>query len=362
MSFGFAAGVNPPAMKSRDPRGVVLFAFAVALAIYFAWLLRDVLVLIYVSALFAVVLLPVVRCITRLRIGRWQPGRAMAVLLLLLSVLIAIMLFAFFAIPPVVRDLREFGKELPKRGPELLQRLESLPLLQHVDFDSLNEKLQDFATNFASWLIHSASGWASAVFRIITGAVLTIYFILEGENAYSWLLSFVPTERRQRLNLTLGRAEVRMGRWLLGQGSLMLILGISSTIVFALLHIRYAYALGVVMGLFNIVPIVGAIVSVSLVLLVAAIDSWGRVLGVIIFYAIYAQVETSWLTPRIMQTQVNLAGLAVLIALLLGSSLAGVVGAMVAVPTAVLVAVLLNEYAAQDDLVVTPADISSVNK
>jgi predicted PurR-regulated permease PerM len=135
-----------------------------------------------------------------------------------------------------------------------------------------------------------------------------------------------------------------MGRWLLGQGLLMLILGVSSTIVFVLLKIRYAYALGVIMGVLNIIPIVGALISMALVLLVAAVDSWTKVLGALIFYVIYAQVETSFLTPRIMQNRVNLPGLAVLVALLMGSKLAGVVGAMVSVPTAVLVAVLIEEY------------------
>jgi predicted PurR-regulated permease PerM len=332
---------------------VILFAFGVAVTLYFAWLLRDVLVLIYVSALFAVVLMPVVRGIMSLRIRNWSPGRGMAVLFLFLIVLAACALFALFAIPPVVRDLHEFMKELPTRGPQLLGRIQALPVLRNVDLDALNEKLQGFVGNFATYIIHSAGDWAAVLFRIITGIVLTVYFILEGETAYSWMLSFVPPERRQRLNQTLTRAEVRMGRWLLGQGTLMLILGVSSTIVFALLRVRYAYALGVIMGVFNIVPVVGALVSVALVVLIAAIDSWGRVLGVLIFYAIYAQVETSWLTPRIMQTRVNLAGLAVLIALMLGSSLAGVVGAMVSVPTAVLVAVLLNEYVMQEDLVVT---------
>jgi predicted PurR-regulated permease PerM len=152
----------------------------------------------------------------------------------------------------------------------------------------------------------------------------------------------------------MARAEVRMGKWLLGQGSLMLILGVSSTIVFEALHVRYAYALGVLMGLFNLVPVAGALVSVTLVVLVAAIDSWGRVLGVLIFYAIYAQVETSYLTPRIMRTSVDLAGLAVIVALLLGSALAGVIGAMVAVPTAVLVAVLLNEYLVKPESIIAP--------
>jgi predicted PurR-regulated permease PerM len=77
---------------------------------------------------------------------------------------------------------------------------------------------------------------------------------------------------------------------------------------------------------------------------VAAIDSWGRVIGVAIFYLVYIQIENSFLTPRIMRNSVNLPGLAILVALLLGSALEGVLGAMVSVPTAVLVAVLLDEY------------------
>jgi predicted PurR-regulated permease PerM len=80
------------------------------------------------------------------------------------------------------------------------------------------------------------------------------------------------------------------------------------------------------------------------------------VLGVAIFYAIYSQVETSYLTPRIMRTSVDLAGLSVIIALLLGAALAGVIGAMVAVPTAVLVAVLLNEYAVKPEPIIAEAE------
>ena len=89
---------------------------------------------------------------------------------------------------------------------------------------------------------------------------------------------------------------------------------------------------------------IGAAVCVGLALLVAAIDSWGRVIGVAIFYVIYLNVENSFLTPRIMKSSVNLPGWAILVALLIGSALEGVLGAMVSVPTAVLVAVLLDEY------------------
>jgi len=129
----------------------------------------------------------------------------------------------------------------------------------------------------------------------------------------------------------------------------MLILGVVSTIVYLSLHVRYAYALGVLTGLLNIIPVLGAAVCIALALLVAAIDSWGRVLGIAIFYLIYLQVENSYLTPRIMKNRVGLPGLAILVALIIGSALEGVLGAMVSVPTAVLVAVLLDEYLVRKD-------------
>jgi predicted PurR-regulated permease PerM len=124
----------------------------------------------------------------------------------------------------------------------------------------------------------------------------------------------------------------------------MFILGAASTITYLALDIRYAYALGFLTGLLNIIPVVGAAICIGLALLVAAVDSWGRVLGVAIFYLIYVNVENSFLTPRIMKSSVDLPGLAILVALVIGSSLAGVLGAMISVPTAVLVAVLLDEY------------------
>jgi predicted PurR-regulated permease PerM len=143
-----------------------------------------------------------------------------------------------------------------------------------------------------------------------------------------------------------------MGKWLLGQGSLMLILGVLSTVVYLLLGVRYAYALGVLTGVLNIIPVLGAAVSIALALLVAAVDSWSRALGVAIFYVIYLQVENSFLIPRIMRNRVGLPGLAIFVALLLGSALEGVIGAMVSIPTAVLVAILVDEYLVNKEKVV----------
>ena len=342
--------MTEPSDSPRTLRRDIVFAFTLALDCYLAWLIRDVLVLLYVSALFAVVLSPMVRFTSRLRIRSWQPFKGSAAIFLLLLVAAgAITAFGFLALPPVISDLQGFAREMPTRLPGLLEKLKSIPLAQHLDTADISSRLQDFVSQAATYLLLSLSNWAGRLFEFIMGFILTIYFILEGDQAYRWFLSFFPHERRERLDQTLQRAEIRMGKWLLGQGSLMLILGVTSTIVYLSLHVRYAYALGVLTGLLNIIPVLGAAVCIALALLVAAIDSWGRVLGIAIFYVIYLWVENSYLVPRIMKNRVGLPGLAILVALVIGSALGGVLGAMVSVPTAVLVAVLLDEYLVSKD-------------
>ena len=331
--------------SARNLRSDILFAFILAFACYLAWLVRDVLMLVYVSALFAVVLTPVVHFTSRLRIVRWRPFKgSIAIFALLLGVVAAITAFGFLALPPVIRDLHEFGMEMPTRLPGLLQKLNDIPFADQMNTDDIASRIQGFASQAATYLLLSIGDWAGKIFDIAMGFVLTVYFILEGEHTYSWFLSFFPPGQRARLDQTLRRAEVRMGKWLVGQGSLMLILGITSTLVYLSLHVRYAYALGVLTGFLNIIPVVGAAICVALAILVAAIDSWGRVIGIAVFYVIYLQVENSFLTPRIMRNSVGLPALAILLALLLGSALEGVPGALVSVPTAVLVAELVDEY------------------
>lgn len=331
-------------LKTRNPRRDIVFVFALGVVCYVAWLGRDVLLLLYVSALLAIVFGPVVQWVANLRVGRWQPFRRIAILILLVAVAGVFALFGFLAFPPVIRDLQEFSKEMPARSSLLLEKIQHIPFINQLDSDQIYTRFQDFASKGTAYILASLKDWAGELANIIAGFVLTIYLIHDGDRVYRWFLSFFPAENRERLDLTLQRAYVRMGKWLLGQGSLMLVLGITSTIVYLSLHVRYAYALGALTGLLNIVPILGASICIVLALLVAAIDSWGRVLGVAIFYAVYLQIENSFLTPRIMQRRVGLPGLAILVALLLGADLAGVVGAMVAVPSAVLVGELIDEY------------------
>ena len=334
----------------RSHRGDIVFALALVAVGYLAWLARSVLVLLYVSALFAVVLAPGVHATARLRIGRWCPLKgSRAIVFLLLAVAAGIGIYISLALPPVVRDLQDLSSTIPTRIPALMAQIKKLPFGSQINMGQISSELQGYASRAAEAVLLSIRSWAHGLADVAMGVILTVYFILEGDQAYRWFLSFFPPENRDRLDGVLQRAEKRMGRWLIGQASLMLILGVSSTIVYALLHVRYAYALGVLTGLLNIIPVLGSAISIALALLIAAVDSWGRVLGVAIFYVVYIQVENSYLTPRIMQSRVHLPGIAVIVALLLGFALAGVVGALVSVPTAVLVALLLEEYLVQKD-------------
>ncbi len=343
--------MNQPAPNSAQSiRGYIVFAFALAVTICVAWLLRSLLELVYVSALFAVILTPVVRATSRLHIGRWYPfRRAGAVFFLLLLVAGAFTGFGFLAFPPVIRDLQAVQGELPRRIPALLMRLREIPLMDRLNSAQVIGWLQGSLGHAAGALLLSLTDWAGAIVQVAVGFVLTLYFILEGEAAYGRFLSFLPSAPRRRLDATLRRAAGRMEKWLLGQASLMLILGVVSTIVYLSLGVRYAYDLGVVTGLLNIVPVLGVTVSVVLASLVAAIDSWGRVLGIMIFFAIWVQIESSWLVPRMMKNRVGLPALGIFVALIVGADLGGIPGAMVSIPTAVLIAELLNEYLVRQD-------------
>lgn len=330
-------------------RGYILFTLLLLLAIGLAWRLREVLELVYVSALFAVVLMPVVKRIENLHIGKYRPSRSVAILLLMFSVILVLFLLFFFGLPPVINDLERFTSDLPQRAPQIVAKAKQIPLLNKFGLDDIARRGEAFATSFAGYVVSEAPKWLGHIFDLVTALILCIYFMLEGEAAYFYFLAMVPRESRNRLSKALTIAEVRMSKWLLGQGSLMLILGVSSTIVFGLLHVRYFFLLGSLMGIFNIIPVVGGIITILLAAAAAALDSWSKMAGVLIFYLIYTQIENGFLTPRIMKTSVNLMGLTVLIALLMGTALAGVVGALVSVPTAALVAVFVQEYLVQDD-------------
>ena len=183
--------------SSRSLRGDITFAFALALACYVAWLIRSALVLLYVSALVCGRASALGAVHRPLRIGRFQPFQRVSIFILLLAVVGGLIAFGFFALPPVIRDLEEFGKEMPLRLPPILERLRTFPLVSRINLTDLAGRIQDFAGHSATYLLLSLKNWASSLFTIAMGLILTIYFTLEGETAYRWFLSFFPPQSRE---------------------------------------------------------------------------------------------------------------------------------------------------------------------
>ncbi len=326
-------------------RSDILFVFALLLAAAVVYFAREVLMLIYVSALLAVVINPAVEFVRRFHIGHWWPGRGAAMLIIALGLLVTALLFCTLMLPPIHRDLQAFAADLPRRTALLYDRFRHLPFAGQLDPGTLQQHAA------------AAVGGAFGVFRNIAGAlfaffsclILTVYFVIDGERAFRWAMSLVPAKPRPRLEATMLKAERRVRHWLLGQFALMLILGVSSALVFGLMHIKYFYALAVIAGVLNIVPILGPIVLVVLASIVAAFDSWTKLVGVLAFYFLYHETETAFLAPKIMKYSVDLPALAVIVALTVGGALAGLVGALIAVPTAALVAVFIEEYLVQKE-------------
>jgi len=324
----------------RPARELLILGFALVVLLAVAWYLRGALLLIYVSSVFAVVLKPAVDRVHRQSFFGWHPGRGAALMLLLATVLVVLGTAAAFAIPPIVDDIGQFAATAPERVKKIADDLGSVPWLQRVDLRNLPSQVGSMLGGLQS----VAAGMASGLMSLVTALLLVAYLILDGDELLQGMLAALPARDRDRLAGTLQRACGRMRNWLVGQAMLMLILGVASGVTFGLLGIPYFLALAVFAGIANVVPLLGPLLTVLVAGMVALTDAPWKALGVGVFYLAYQQVENAFLTPMIMKSQVELSSSVVVIALLLGSELAGVLGALVAVPSAVLIIEIANEY------------------
>ena len=337
------------ANREQTRRADIVFALLMGLIAYVLWVLRHTILLIYVSILFAVIFTPVVRRIQRVSVGKWHPSRGVALLILLTAIAATLGIIFFVVLPPILHDAQGLAQDLPQQLHQLAQRIQDFPLLRNFALQLKPEALAQHFSDFLRRGLDALSGVIGGVMDTLILALLIPYFILEGQSAFEWTLSLVPIANRQRLSASLTRGAHRAQRWLTGQALLMLILASLTAAVLGAMHVRYFYALALLAGLANFVPVVGPMVTVALASVAALLDSWWKVLGVVVFYLSYQQLENAYLSPRIMQAKVGLPAVVVIIALAVGGALAGVLGALIAVPTAAIIATLANEYLAKNE-------------
>jgi len=332
----------------HDNRSNILFTLGILLFALIAYQVRSVLLLVYVAALFSVVVTPLIAVVQKMKIGQWSPGPGTSAVILIILILTAASIFLDIAVPPILADMQDLRAHWPETMARLSARVKDVPMMENFEFSRLSAMTSTVIEN----VVKTVPDLAGGVFRVFYGIIIMMYFILDGERTFRWALSMFPQPQRNRLEATMHRAENRMRHWLIGQGALMCCMGLSCLIAFYFIKLKYFYAIAALAGLANMIPIIGPITAVAVASSVALFDSPQKLLFVLIFFGIYFQVETGFITPRIMRSTVDLPPLAVIIALSLGGTLGitldgtmgGVMGALVAVPTAALCAVLIDEY------------------
>lgn len=323
----------------------MVFTVMLLAGLALAWYLRALVLLVYASILFAVLVSPIVEWVERWQWRGRRPGRGFAIVVVVVAGAGALTLLVSALLPPLMGETNSLIAAWPQLSTHALTAVQQLPGLHHLNM----AHLEDYLAEAGGWALVAAQQLASAVADGFTILLLTLYLLVEGHETLHWCLGLVPVNRRQRLARTLDRGQRRMRGWLLGQSTLALILGGSSAVVFGALRLPDFYVLALLTAALSFVPLLGPLASVVIAGVVAGVQSWTSLAVVAAFFAVYETIENLYLTPRIMRNAVDLPGLAVILALAVGAALGGILGAMLAVPSAALAAEMLHEYAQQRD-------------
>jgi predicted PurR-regulated permease PerM len=178
---------------------------------------------------------------------------------------------------------------------------------------------------------------------VLTILILTFYFLVEAGDIFGLFLRLFPRERRPQAAAVLSEIGRKVSAWLGGQLLLGGIIGASAAVALGLLGVPYFYVLALIAGIGEMIPVVGPLLAAVPAVAVAWSVSGKLAIGVAIFYLVQQQVENHVLVPKLMERQLGVSAATVIIALLVGSALLGIVGALLAVPTAAIVQVLVQE-------------------
>lgn len=326
-------------------RAVVMTIVGIATA-WALYLVREVLLTIYISGLLAIGLSPVVRRLERRRLlkGRVRLPRWAAILALYVGFLSLVALVLALVIPPIVSQLRQLIQALPGYVDRLQQFLVQRGLLDATwSWNSLVTGLS-LPSGALTGLFGAVSGAVGVLGKIITVLVLPFYLLLESSTLRSGLLRFFREENRKRADRIMRAVTVKVGAWLGGQLLLAAIIGTTATIGFWLIGVPYFYVLGLVAAVGEMIPVIGPILAAVPAIALGATVSPQTALITALYCWAQQFVENNFLVPRIMERQVGVSPVTIIVALLIGSTLMGFLGAILAVPSAAIVQVFVQEH------------------
>lgn len=344
--------------QSSGPRSLIRYAcVALALTVTLLWaayLVRTPLLLIYVSALFATGLAPLVNKIERqrfLRIGKRRLPRPAAILVIYATVIGTLAGLAAAIVPPMVLQAEEFWKQLPVYLDQAQAKLATWGVISaEASFKELLQQAPAGSGGAVTVLIAGLWGFVGGVFGIVTILLLTFYLLVESHDVFRLFVRLFPRGERNRVSEISELVAVKISAWLGGQMLLGLIIGTMSAIGYFFMGVPYFFVLAVISGIGEMIPMVGPLLAAIPAVAVALTVSPALGLGVAAYCWALQLIENNFLVPKVMGQTVGLSAVTVIMALAIGSELLGFVGALLAVPTAAIIQVLFEElYLAEKD-------------
>ncbi len=304
----------------------VIFAAAFVLSLWVIFLIRDLLIILFVAVIFVSALSPVVKFFTRLKIPK--------VISIAITYIIIIAIAAGLIIS-VLPTLIEQSSRLVVTAPALLAQFFNIT---NIDKSVFSSEVTSFSKNIFSITISLFDNLLTMLFML----VLTFYMLLEKENLES-RIALLFRHREERARRSIIKIEEKLGAWLQGQLILSVLIGVVSYIGLTILNIPYALPLALVAGVMEVIPVIGPIISALPAIFIALTITPVLAVIVAVMYLVIQQLENHLIVPQVMKRAVGLNPLIVILAIAIGSRLLGISGALLAVPLAVVFQILATE-------------------
>ncbi|MEI6510594.1 MAG: AI-2E family transporter [Candidatus Uhrbacteria bacterium] len=307
----------------------------IAVSAWFLWYVRDIVAMLFVALLLAALIDPLADWFAKNKVPR-----AVAVIIVYLALGMVASVVTVLIVPVIIDQVTQlFGS-----GPfaAVLQQgvLKARTLFDVQNF--LASLLSGQSTSVTS-VFSQVAGFLSGFVALFVVLVLAFYMIVEEDAARKLFRSFAPVEYQPFIAQMIAKMQTKIGAWLRGQLLLGLIVGVCLFVGLVILNVKYALLLAVLAGLFEIIPYVGPTLSLIPAVIIGFVQSPVKGLAVLILYLVVQQLENHILVPKIMQKVTGLNPIVSIVALMVGVKLAGLVGAILSIPVATMVAVVLED-------------------
>ena len=332
----------------------VLLVLALLLGLWLVVQLRTVVVQVLLAIILAAGMTPLVDRFSATRpFGRWRPPRALVVLALYLVLIALLLLLGLLIVPPLVAEIEDLASGLPSNVEDLRARLRTLPsqypfLPANLE-EGIGRQLQSMATQLLG-LLSQALVVARLALGLLSGAlsgifvlILALYITADSHRILGYVVTFLPEDRQGQATRVAEHIGQRLGGWVRGQLLLSAIIGLMSLIGLSLIGVRYAVLLALVAAVGEAIPMVGPIISAVPAVLIAFLHSPLQGFLTLGLYILVQQLENNLVVPKVMERAVSLHPLVIMLALLAGSELMGVAGAILSVPVTAALAVVVDE-------------------